>query len=189
MQTLVLAMNRDAGTNEHDAENVRVEHVIVSESLDTLFRANYARLVRALAVVAGDQERAADAVQEAFVKAHLHWWRVKSLEDPVGWIRRVAINRLRDEHRRFRRKQAALARLDGLPRQHAVEPSAEADTAAMLASLPRQQRLAMALFYVDDLSVDEVATTLGISAGAVKFHLHQGRERLRGLHDTAGGSQ
>ena len=182
-------MNRDTGTNEHDIGTVEVEHVIVNESLDILFRANYARLVRALAVVAGDRESAADAVQEAFVKAHLHWWRVKSLEDPVGWIRRVAINRLRDEHRRFRRKQAAVARLEGLRRQHAVEPPEEADTAAMLASLPRQQRLAMALFYVDDLSVDEVATTLGISAGAVKFHLHQGRASLRGLHDTAGGSQ
>ena len=47
--------------------------VVVVESLETLFRLHYARLVRALAVVSGSQESAADAVQEAFVKAHLHW--------------------------------------------------------------------------------------------------------------------
>ena len=95
--------------------------VVVVASLETLFRANYARLVRTLAVVSGSQESAADAVQEAFVKAHVHW------------------------------------------------------------RLPRQQRLSMALFYVDNLSIAEVAATLGLSDGAVKFHLHQGRDRLRGL--------
>ena len=51
----------------------------------------------------------------------------------------------------------------------------------LLADLPRQQRLSMALFYVDNLSIAEVAATLGLSDGAVKFHLHQGRDRLRGL--------
>ncbi len=181
-------MNRNVRAHDDGADSVQVAEVAVTESLDTLFRANYSRLVRALAVVAGNQESAADAVQEAFVKAHLHWWRVKSLEDPVGWIRRVAINRLRDEHRRFGRKQAAIARLDGLRREHNVQSAGETDTTALLAALPRQQRLAMALFYVDDLSLDEVAATLGISAGAVKFHLHQGRERLRGLHEASGGS-
>ena len=49
----------------------------------------------------------------------------------------------------------------------------------MLAQLPNQQRLALALFYVDDLTVAEVATAMRLSDGAVKFHLHQGRERLR----------
>ena len=55
-----------------------------------------------------------------------------------------------------------------------------ADVATMLAELPRQQRLSVALFYVDGMSVAEVADALSISVGAVKFHLHQGRERLRG---------
>jgi RNA polymerase sigma-70 factor (ECF subfamily) len=46
--------------------------------------------------------------------------------------------------------------------------------------LPKQQRVCVALFYVDGLSVAEIATALELSEGAVKFHLHQGRERLRG---------
>jgi RNA polymerase sigma-70 factor (ECF subfamily) len=49
----------------------------------------------------------------------------------------------------------------------------------MLSQLPRQQRLALALFYVEELSVAEVAGAMRISEGTVKFHLHQGRERLR----------
>ena len=58
----------------------------------------------------------------------------------------------------------------------------------MLAELPRQQRLAMALFYVDELSVAEVATAMKLSEGAVKFHLHQGRDRLSQVVATRQGS-
>ncbi|MCE9620779.1 MAG: RNA polymerase sigma factor [Actinomycetia bacterium] len=158
--------------------------IVVRDSLDSLFRANYARLVRALAVVCGQQEAAADAVQEAFVKAHLHWRRIENYDDPVGWIRRVAINQLRDEHRRVGRKQRAVERLQNEERPATVDWSDGSDVAALLAALPRQQRLTLALFYVEGLSVAEVAQTLRISEGAVKFHLHQGRDRLRLSHAT-----
>lgn len=160
-----------------------VADVVVVDDLETMFRAHYGRLVRALALVAGSQEAAADAVQEAFVKAHLHWRRVQRYDDPVGWIRRVAINKLRDESRRQGRKDRAVERLQGEMRDGEVEWSDGADAAALLAGLPRQQRLAMALFYVEGLSVSEVSDTLGITEGAVRFHLHQGRNRLRGLVD------
>lgn len=155
--------------------------ITVVDDLESLFRAHYARLVRALAVVSGSQETAADAVQEAFVKAHLHWRRIQKYDDPVGWIRRVAINRLRDDHRRSGRKERAVERLKTESRTEAVEWSDGTDVTALLAELPKQQRLAMALFYVSNLSIAEVADALEISEGAVKFHLHQGRDRLRGV--------
>jgi RNA polymerase sigma-70 factor (ECF subfamily) len=159
--------------------NVPTEAAVV-DSVDDLFRVHYARLVRALTLVSGSREAAADAVQEAFVKAHLHWARVGRYDDPVGWIRRVAINRLRDDHRRSVRKQQAV---DRLASEQAIwappEDSHDADLTWMLAQLPRQQRLALALFYVDELTVAQVARAMRLSDGAVKFHLHQGRERLR----------
>ena len=154
--------------------------VPVVAGIEELFRAHYARLVRALAVVSGSQESAADAVQEAFVKAHLHWRRIQRYDDPVGWIRRVAINRLHDDHRRLGRRQRAMDRMKSLQQQDVVEWSDGHDVATLLRGLPRQQRLCLALHYVEGLDVAEVADALGISAGAVKFHLHQGRERLRG---------
>ncbi|HAP76450.1 MAG TPA: SigE family RNA polymerase sigma factor [Acidimicrobiaceae bacterium] len=151
-------------------------------SVEDLFRAHYARLVRALALVSGSQESAADAVQEAFVKAHLHWRRIQRYDDPVGWIRRVAINKLHDDHRRRGRKDRAVERMKADARPEAVQWSDGHDVGELLAALPKQQRLCLALFYVDGLSVAEVANTLDISEGAVKFHLHQGRDRLRGVH-------
>ncbi len=151
----------------------------VVDDLESLFRAHHGRLVRALTVACGNEQAAADAVQHAFVKAHLRWRSIMNYDDPVGWIRRVAINKLRDEHRSDMRKGRVVERLAAEPERTAQAPQLD-DVAAMLEGLPRQQRLSLALFYVDGLSVAETAATLGISQGAVKFHLHQGRATLRG---------
>ena len=158
------------------------EEVSVVATVDSMFRAHYGRLVRALTLVSGDPEIAADAVQEAFVKAHLHWRRIQNYDDPVGWIRRVAINGLRDDHRRQTRKGIALSRLAGQPQAEEVaQYGFDSDLRSALGKLPRQQRIAMALFYVDELSVAEVARALQVSEGAVKSYLHQGRARLRSV--------
>jgi RNA polymerase sigma-70 factor (ECF subfamily) len=159
-----------------------VADVKVVATVESLFRAHYGRLVRALTLACGDQEVAADAVQEAFVKAHLHWRRIEKYDDPVGWIRRVAINRLHDDHRRQNRKGRAHVRLAGEPQAEPVEQHGfDSELPAILAQLPKQQRIAMALFYVDELSIAEVAAALNVSEGAVKSYLHQGRAKLRSV--------
>jgi RNA polymerase sigma-70 factor, ECF subfamily len=147
---------------------------------DALFAAHYARLVRALTLVAGDQELAADAVQEAFVRAHLKWRKIGRYEDPIGWVRRVAINQIRDAHRRHERKNRALRRMAA--RESAVAEPVEPDEfGRLLAALPTQQRAATALFYVDGLSIAEIAAALDIAEGSVKSHLHDARRRLKPL--------
>src|SRR5262245_66695236 len=115
---------------------------------DALFADHYARLVRALTLVAGDQEVAADAVQEAFVKAHLKWGTISRYDDPIGWVRRVAINQIRDAHRRHERKGRALRRLAS-QETTVAEPVEPDEFGRLLAALPTQQRAATALFYVD----------------------------------------
>jgi RNA polymerase sigma-70 factor (ECF subfamily) len=159
-----------------------VSEAKVIATIDSLFRAHYGRLVRALTLACGDREVASDAVQEAFVKAHLHWRRIERYDDPVGWIRRVAINRLHDDHRKQSRKGNAIRRLAGEPQVDPVEQHGfDSDLPMILAQLPKQQRFAMALFYVDELSIAEVADALNVSEGAVKSYLHQGRARLRSV--------
>lgn len=161
----------DAGTDHAASRRDRPD-------FDVIFDAHYQRLVRALTVVAGDAETAADAVQEAFVKAHLRWRRISRYDDPVGWVRRVAINQLRDDHRRRGRKQRALTKLAS--REQAVTMPPELDEFdRLLAELPKQQRATTALFYVDGLTVAEIAVSLGIAEGSVKSHLHDARKRLR----------
>ncbi len=163
------------------SENVALSDQLVwADDFDATFRAHYSRLVRSLTVASGSSEAAADAVQEAFVKAHLSWRKVSRYDDPVGWIRRVAINKLRDEYRKGTRKRNAVERLAAQPTNDVAEPSIDEIT-PLLAQLPRQQRLALALYYVEGLSLRQTAEAIGISEGAVKFHLHSGRERLKGI--------
>ena len=147
---------------------------------DALFADHYPRLVRALTLVAGDQEVAADAVQEAFGKAHLKWRKISRYDDPIGWVRRVAINQIRDAHRRHERKNRALRRLAS--REPMVTEPVEPDEfGRLLAALPTQQRAATALFYVDGLTIAEIAVALDIAEGSVKSHLHDARRRLKPL--------
>jgi RNA polymerase sigma-70 factor (ECF subfamily) len=150
------------------------------DDFDALFAAHYARLVRTLTLVAGDQEVAADAVQEAFLKAHLKWRKISGYDDPIGWVRRVAINQIRDAHRRHARKNRALSRLASQATTVA-EPVEPDEFGRLLAALPTQQRAATALFYVDGLSIAEIAVALDIAEGSVKSHLHDARRRLKPL--------
>ena len=153
--------------------------------IEPFFRAHYARLVRSLALVCGDGELAADAVQEAFVRAHVRWRTLRHYDDPVGWVRRVALNLLHDDHRRATRKRRAIAAL-AAETPVAADPPEPDGLADLLAELPRQQRIAVALYYVDGLSVAEAAEAMGVAEGSVKSHLHDARRRLRAVLDREG---
>ena len=143
---------------------------------DTFFRAEYPRLLRVLS--AADLS-ADDALQEAFTKAALDWSRISTYEDPAGWVRRVAVRRLLDERRSSRRKRAAIERLDARRLPDRADRDAALDLAAAIGQLPARQRVALSLFYLGGLTSAETGAAMGISAGAVRFHLHEARARLR----------
>lgn len=129
-------------------------------TLEDVFRLHYARLVRSLAAAAGNADLAADAVQEAFVQAHLHWRRVRRYDDPAGWVRRVAVNGVLNQRRSSSRRRAALDRAAverPAPEPPYEWPGADPSIAAALASLPLRQRTAFALRFVADLPVADVA--------------------------------
>jgi RNA polymerase sigma-70 factor (ECF subfamily) len=168
------------GAAAGSGDPVTVDHAdhlvgIVPAGFEALFRANYRRLVRSLSPVSDD---AADAVQEAFVEAIQHWEGVVTCDDPVAWLRRVAVNKLRDHGRRAQRQQRIRAKLQRVrpPVQASGDPS---DVTAVIRQLPMRQRLSMTLFYLDDLSVEDVASAMAITVGAVKVSLHSGRKRMR----------
>lgn len=147
-----------------------------------LFDAEYARLVRSLGV-AFDPGDAADAVQEAFIQADRRWDEVSQLDDPAGWVRRVALHRLLNGRRNRHRRREILA---------TIRLTSDADLTADLidlrravAALPDRMRAAVCLHYLADLPVDEVAAALEVSAGTVKSNLHDARIRLRSLMEVS----
>jgi len=167
-------LSRDVmGTRAHD-------HVAAPPiDPETLFRENYTALVRSLAVACGDSEAAADAVQDAFIQLCLHWKRVRKYDNPVAWVRRVAINRLSNHRRSLRRRTAALLRLVNQELHVSRDPGLQTDLEAALERLPMRQRVAVSLYYVEDLPVAEVAASMGVSEGSVNTHLHRARAALK----------
>lgn len=146
--------------------------------VDELFSKEYARLVRALGV-AFDAESAADAVQDAFVEADRRWRRVGQLDDPAGWVRRVALHRLANRRRDHRRQAEILATVRPVVADDLTD--ARLDLRRAVDGLPQRMRVVVCLHYLADLSVDEVARTLDIASGTVKSTLHDARNRLRTL--------
>lgn len=150
---------------------------------DAFFDHHYPAMIRSLTLITGDADVAADAVQDAFIRAYARWSRVRRYDRPDAWVRRVAINRSRDHFRAARRRRGyedAAAVPEGVDSAESRRDDADAVRVA-LAALPRQQRIAVTLYYLEGLDVAAVADSMNLSPGAVKFHLSKGRERLAPL--------
>lgn len=146
--------------------------------VEALFDREYGRLVRALGL-AFDPEAAADAVQDAFIEADRRWRKVSQYDDPAGWVRLVALNRLRNGRRNRRRRLEIAATIRPLAPQDLSDDLL--DLRRALDQLPDRMRLAVCLHYLAGLTIDEVATALDVVPGTVKSTLHDARLRLRPL--------
>jgi DNA-directed RNA polymerase specialized sigma24 family protein len=145
-------------------------------AFDALFRREFGPITRTAYLVVGDWEVAREIAQDAFVQVLRHWKKVQEMESPGGWVRRVAIR----DAVRTRGRDARRWRLMGSTATGFVgEPeSVGADVREALLTLPRQQRAVIALHYLEDRPVAEIATLLGCSEGTVKMHLSRGRAAL-----------
>ncbi len=146
------------------------------DDFDAFYTANYNRLTAQLYAYCGDMAEAQDAVQEAFCRALDRWNKLSKYDEPVAWVRRVAWNVATS---RWRRRSTAARHLHLARLATAPEPSP--DRVALvraLATLPPAQRRVIALYYLGDLSVAEIAAQDGIAEGTVRSWLHRGRAAL-----------
>ncbi len=127
----------------------------------------------------GDLTAAEDATQEAFVQAWMRWNRISHYDNPGAWVRRVAINKLRNAHRSRVRGEAAVKRMNFEFSTASSPGETESDLIVGLRRLPYKQRLCAMLYYVDGLSTAEVAQAMGITQGSVSQHLNRARTALR----------
>ncbi len=153
--------------------------------VDATHREVYALCLRIL----GDPDDAAEATQDAFVKAWrgLHGFRGDAMF--TTWLYRVAANAAISKHRqRKRRRSHETGMADEVLSQFASPASTESKVAARidlaalegaLALLPEHYRSAVVLRDVYGMSIDEIAGQLKISATAAKVRVHRGRKKLK----------
>lgn len=129
-----------------------------------------------------DQSLAEDAVQETFLKAYqaMHTFRGECGEKT--WLMRIALNVCRDMRRSgwFRHIDHSI-RPEDLP--EASAPFEESDEGLTLAimRLPHGCRQAVLLHYYQDMSVEETASALNVSASTVSTQLTRARRKLRAM--------
>lgn len=146
--------------------------------LDDLYRREYRSVVALAYGLSGSRSAAEELAQEAFLEAHRGWDRIGGYDDPAAWVRRVVVNRSVSQVRRRVAEARALTRFMGRRELPAALPEPDAEFWKAVRQLPRRQAQAIALHYLDDLAVVDVAAILDISPDTVKVHLHRGRRAL-----------
>ena len=150
------------------------------DRLGRLFDRHHLRLYRfALRMTRGNDE-ALDLVQEAFVRAARDHRRLPDDDTRAGaWLVRVIVNLLHDRHRRARVREAfRIAYVAPPARDFAAAIDARSAVRAAIAQLPPRQRAIIVLYELEDLSVSEIASELGIASVTVRWHLSTARKRL-----------
>ena len=151
-----------------------------ARDFDRFYRQEFPRLL-VLARARAGAAIADDIAQEAMLVAYRRWGDVSVMASPAGWVRSVCLNKAVSVARRRSVEQRVLRRVGSF---RTVVPTDVADDErfwSLVRLLPLRQAQAVALYYAVDLSVEEVATTLGCAEGTVKAHLSRARASLAAL--------
>ncbi|MGH9123618.1 MAG: sigma factor-like helix-turn-helix DNA-binding protein [Acidimicrobiales bacterium] len=150
------------------------------------YREGRDRIARALTLTLGDADLAVEAVDEAMARAYQRWARVSTLENPGGWVYRVALNWSCSVLRRRRRAPAPRPDRDLTD----IGPIREPAVLAALAALDVRQRAVVVCRHLLGWSEAETAIALSTPVGTVKSRLHRANQtlarRLGHLRDEPG---
>jgi len=148
---------------------------------DALYRRLSPRMVGQAYAMTGSTAAAEDLVQEAFGRAWVRWGRVRRLENPEAWIRRVMVNQAISDWRKRSRPEV----LDPRLRPGEVMEVDAIWLADALRTLPRNQCRAVVLHDAAGLTVPEISRQLRVPSGTVKSWISRGRTRLAILLDDS----
>jgi len=142
---------------------------------EDFYKKEYASVLALARVLIGDRTRAEDVAHDAFAVTFERW---DDLDNPAGWVRRVVVNNARSAWRRRLAERKAIARLESEVRLGNDLPDDTEEFWGVVRSLPTRQAQAIALFYLEDLPVSEIAEVIGCAESTARVHLMRGRQNL-----------
>ena len=139
-------------------------------------------LLRTCFLYLRDRTLAEDAVQETFLKAYRSLASFRGECSEKTWLMKIAMNTCCDLRRAHRLRSIDPRRIPELLPQ-AAEPfaPAEEELVTQVIQLPRKLREVILLYYYQDMTVTEIAVSLGISQSSVSGRLKRARGKLRAL--------
>lgn len=155
---------------------------VVMNDFDRFVATHVDDLLRTAYLIVGDEAEAEDLVQECLLRVARRWPRVRRMDQPRAYARRILVNLAVDGARGRARRRSELVP-EAAERSTAVDPlpalDARAELLQALAELPARQRAVLVLRYFNDLTESQVAEVLGCSPGTVKSSASRGLARLR----------
>jgi RNA polymerase sigma-70 factor (ECF subfamily) len=185
-------------SNQSDAELILQVQSGSLDALGVLYDRHRQLVYRTVLAITGDTEIASDLLQDVFLRLHRFISRVDHTRPLEPWLYRMSVNLaytwMKRNNTWWRPIEEMSEWLSGpgknMPHEH-VERQDDLDriqTALSGLSLP--QRVVVVLYYLNDLSLQEISEILEIPVGTVKSRLHYGRQSLkkklgiRGLADS-----
>lgn len=148
-------------------------------TFETFAARERAALVAYAWTLTGSISEAEELAQDALTAAWSAWNRVGGFDQPRSWARRVVSNRASTRRRRAGREGRALARLTGRRQDDTLDlPEPDQELWDRVRALPARQAQVVALHYLEDRSVEDIAEILDCAVGTVKSHLHRARIAL-----------
>jgi RNA polymerase sigma-70 factor (ECF subfamily) len=144
------------------------------------YEAQYGAVVRLAAALVGRWDVAEELVQDAFIALYPRWTRISSYDAPDAWLRRVVLNRALSSLRRRAVEARVTSRLarrrfDTGPGEPRV---GDADVLRAVSELPKRQAQVIALVFLEDRTVADVAVILECSENTVRTQLGRARHAL-----------
>jgi RNA polymerase sigma-70 factor (sigma-E family) len=152
----------------------------VADSADDLLRTGY--------LIVWELPAAEDLVQECLLRVARRWPRVRAMDHPAAYARRILVNLALDGARHRSRHRAELGQTghstfsdppDLITARELSLVESKTELMAAIGALAPRQRAALVLRYFEDLSEAETADLLGCSIGTVKSSTARALEHLR----------
>jgi RNA polymerase sigma-70 factor (ECF subfamily) len=183
----VLSAVIDKPRGDHfDEDAVLVDRFLSGDTIafELIYRKYYDKVFAIARGVLIDADEAADAVQEIFTLVYRHLHRFDRRAKLSTWLFRIAVNRSIQEARKHRFKNKTVELTEAADRAAPVE-SQEIDPRihSALANLAPQDRALLTLFYWEELSLNEIADSIGCNVNAAKTRLYRARERFRTIYE------
>lgn len=152
--------------------------------MDQYIREYGKRLYGLCMTLCADKHEADDLYQDTWVKVIRSFDSFDPTRDFEPWLTRLCVNTYRDKLRRLSR--SPFLNFTNNETKDAVFSTAPAperedysDLYAAIDQLPEKLRLAIILFYFEDMDISKTAETLGIPPGTVKSRLNKARKLLK----------
>lgn len=149
-----------------------------------LFHTEGRSLVRLARLFVDDRDAAEDIVQEAFLRLARHAGKIDVIDQAPAYLRSIVLNLARDHNRRglvslrHHPTGGREVEVDDDVADRLVRSEEHRRVLDAVRRLPARQRDCITLRYFEELSIDRIASTLGVSANSVKTHLRRAMTAL-----------